>query len=36
VVVEEGTPNEMFKAPKDERTAQFLKRILREDYEYSI
>jgi L-cystine transport system ATP-binding protein len=36
VVVEEGTPGEMFKAPKDERTAQFLRRILRDDYEYSI
>jgi L-cystine transport system ATP-binding protein len=36
VVVEEGTPHEMFKAPKDERTAQFLRRILRDDYDYSI
>lgn len=36
VVVEEGTPKEIFRAPKDERTAQFLRRILREDYEYSI
>lgn len=36
VVVEEGTPGEMFRAPKDERTAQFLRRILRDDYEYSI
>lgn len=36
VVVEEGTPAEMFRAPKDERTAQFLRRILRDDYEYSI
>ena len=36
VVVEEGSPRQFFKAPKDERTAQFLRRILREDYEYSI
>ncbi len=36
VVVEEGEPGEIFRAPKDERTAQFLRRILRDDYEYSI
>lgn len=36
VVVEEGIPSEIFRAPKDERTAQFLRRILRDDYEYSI
>jgi L-cystine transport system ATP-binding protein len=36
VVVEEGTPREIFQHPKDERTIQFLRRILREDYEYSI
>lgn len=36
VVVEEGEPREIFRAPKDERTAQFLRRVLREEYEYSI
>lgn len=36
VVVEEGAPKEIFRAPKDPRTAQFLKRILREDYDYYI
>lgn len=36
VVVEENTPKEFFSHPKDERTNQFLRRILREDYEYSI
>ena len=32
VIVEEGTPEEIFTRPKEERTAQFLKRILKEDY----
>ncbi len=32
VVVEEGTPESIFNHPKEERTAQFLKRILRDDY----
>lgn len=36
VVVEQGTPNEVFGHPKEERTIQFLKRVLREDYDYSI
>lgn len=36
VIVEEGEPKEIFRAPKDERTAQFLRRILRNDYEYTI
>ncbi|MCR4785623.1 MAG: amino acid ABC transporter ATP-binding protein, partial [Lachnospiraceae bacterium] len=31
VVVEEGSPNEIFYHPKEERTRQFLKRILPED-----
>jgi L-cystine transport system ATP-binding protein len=36
VVVETGTPHDIFQHPKDERTIQFLRRILREDYEYNI
>lgn len=36
VVVEEGTPREIFDHPGEERTIQFLRSILREDYEYSI
>lgn len=32
VVVEEGTPKEIFVHPKEERTRQFLKRVLPEDY----
>ncbi len=36
VIVEKGTPSELFSRPKDERTIQFLKRILREDFDYSI
>lgn len=36
VVVEEGTSKEIFDHPKEERTIQFLRRILREDYDYSI
>ncbi|MCR5008747.1 MAG: amino acid ABC transporter ATP-binding protein [Oribacterium sp.] len=32
VIVEEGTPEKIFTHPKEERTAQFLKRILKEDY----
>jgi L-cystine transport system ATP-binding protein len=35
-VVEEGTPNEIFTAPKEPRTKQFLERILPEDYSYYI
>ncbi len=36
VVVEEGTPKEVFDFPKEERTIQFLRSILRSDYEYQI
>ncbi|WP_062105968.1 amino acid ABC transporter ATP-binding protein [Bacillus niameyensis] len=36
VVVEEGTPKDIFSKPKKERTKQFLKRILAEDYTYYI
>jgi L-cystine transport system ATP-binding protein len=35
VVVEEGTPNEIFLTPKEQRTRQFLSRILPE-YTYQI
>jgi L-cystine transport system ATP-binding protein len=35
VVVEEGTPREIFAAPKEQRTKQFLDRILLK-YDYSI
>lgn len=35
VLVEEGTPEEIFSRPKEERTRQFLRRIL-PDYDYSI
>lgn len=35
VVVEEGTPDEIFKHPKEERTKQFLRRVL-QDYDYII
>lgn len=36
VIVEEGAPREFFRNPKDARTVQFLRRILREDYDYTI
>lgn len=36
VVVEEGTPHDIFVTPKEERTRQFLKRVLPEDYTYNI
>ena len=36
VVVEEGSPREIFTRPKEERTSQFLHRVLRDDYEYNI
>ena len=36
VVVEEGTPKEIFVSPKEERTQQFLKRVLPEDFTYYI
>jgi L-cystine transport system ATP-binding protein len=33
VIVEEGPPSEIFSSPKEERTRQFLKRIIPEsDY----
>ena len=35
VIVEEGSPKEIFSRPKEERTRQFLKRIL-PDYDYII
>ena len=35
IVVEEGAPNEIFVRPKEERTKQFLKRIL-SDFDYAI
>lgn len=35
-VVEEGTPREIFSSPKEERTKQFLARVLSEDYNYYI
>ncbi|MGM9986274.1 MAG: amino acid ABC transporter ATP-binding protein [Bacillaceae bacterium] len=36
VVVEEGTPKEIFITPKEERTQKFLKRVLPNDYIYTI
>ncbi|MGN1387753.1 MAG: amino acid ABC transporter ATP-binding protein [Bacillus sp. (in: firmicutes)] len=36
VIVEEGTPHEIFVKPKEERTKQFLKRVLPEDYNFHI
>lgn len=36
VVVEEGSPRDIFVTPKEERTKQFLKRVLPEDYTYHI
>lgn len=36
VVIEEGTAEEIFIRPKKERTQQFLRRVLPEDYIYSI
>jgi L-cystine transport system ATP-binding protein len=35
-IVEEGTPEEIFSNPKEERTQQFLKRVLPEDYLFYI
>jgi L-cystine transport system ATP-binding protein len=35
VIVEEGSPNDIFTNPKEERTKQFLKRILPE-WNYTI
>jgi len=31
VIIEEGTPEEIFSAPKQPRTAEFLRRVLHED-----
>ena len=36
VIVEEGTPKEIFSHPKDPRTLQFLRRVLRSDFDYVI
>lgn len=36
VIVEEGTPREVFDHPKEERTVRFLRNILRSDYDYNI
>ncbi|MEI3614714.1 amino acid ABC transporter ATP-binding protein [Pseudogracilibacillus sp. SO30301A] len=36
VVVEEGTPHEIFVSPKEERTKKFLRRVLPEDYTFHI
>lgn len=36
VVVEKGTPKEIFSHPKDPRTEQFLRRIINVDYQYAI
>ena len=36
VVVEEGTPHEIFVNPKEERTKQFLRRVLPEEYTFHI
>ncbi|MNE78536.1 L-cystine import ATP-binding protein TcyC [compost metagenome] len=35
-VVEQGTPKDIFTQPKEERTRQFLKRVLPVDYTYQI
>lgn len=36
VVVEEGSPHDIFVSPKEERTKKFLKRVLPEDYTFYI
>lgn len=36
VVVEEGSPKEIFEKPKEERTKRFLRRVLPEEYMYQI
>lgn len=36
VVVEEGSPQDIFVTPKEERTQRFLKRVLPEDFTYYI
>lgn len=35
-IVEQGTPKEIFTNPKEERTQQFLRRVLPADYSYDI
>ena len=35
-VIEEGSPHEIFVQPKEERTKQFLHRVLPDDYTYHI
>lgn len=35
-IVEEGTPHEIFVQPKEQRTKQFLRRVLPEEYVYQI
>lgn len=34
VIVEEGTPHDIFDAPKEERTRKFLRRVLPDNYEF--
>ncbi len=36
VVIEKGKPKDIFTRPKDPRTLQFLRRIIRADFEYAI
>ena len=36
VIVEQGPPEEIFSRPKEERTRQFLKRIIPEQFDYTI
>lgn len=36
IIVEENTPKEIFSKPKEERTQQFLKRVIPEDFIYNI
>ena len=36
VIVEQGSPKEIFVTPKEQRTQQFLKRVLPEDFTYYI
>jgi len=35
-IVEQGTPKDIFTSPKEERTQQFLRRVLPADYSYDI
>ncbi|KHF33138.1 L-cystine import ATP-binding protein TcyC [Paenibacillus sp. P1XP2] len=35
-IVEQGTPKDIFTNPKEERTQQFLRRVLPADYSYDI